>query len=63
MGVPQNIMRALCAVIRPDHFKFASYGPAGCVLIEVNFDAIQEIGPDVGGGWFFEGGRSFARLR
>ena len=27
MGVPQNIMRALCAVIRPDHFKFASYGP------------------------------------
>ena len=28
MGVPQNIMRALCAVIRPDHFKFASYGPA-----------------------------------
>ena len=28
MGVPQNIMRALCAVIRPDHSKFASYGPA-----------------------------------
>ena len=27
VGVPQNIMRALCAVIRPDHFKFASYGP------------------------------------
>ena len=27
MGMPQNIMRALCAVIRPDHFKFASYGP------------------------------------
>ena len=27
MGVPQNIMCALCAVIRPDHFKFASYGP------------------------------------
>ena len=25
--MPQNIMRALCAVIRPDHFKFASYGP------------------------------------
>ena len=23
----QNIMRAPCAVIRPDHFKFASYGP------------------------------------
>ena len=28
MGVPQNIMLALCAVIRPDHLKFASYGPA-----------------------------------
>ena len=27
MGVPRNIMRALCAVIRPDHLKFASYGP------------------------------------
>ena len=27
MGVPQNIMCALCAVIRPDHFKFPSYGP------------------------------------
>ena len=27
-GRAQNIMRALCAVIRPDHFKFASYGPA-----------------------------------
>ena len=27
-GVSQNIMRTLCAVIRPDHFKFASYGPA-----------------------------------
>ena len=27
MGVPQNVMRALCAVIRPDHFKFASYRP------------------------------------
>ena len=26
VGVPQNIMRALCAVIRPDQFKFASYG-------------------------------------
>ena len=26
VGVPKN-MRALCAVIRPDHFKFASYGP------------------------------------
>ena len=28
VGMPQNIMRALCTVIRPDHFKFASYGPA-----------------------------------
>ena len=27
MGVPQNIMRALCAIIRTDHFKFASYRP------------------------------------
>ena len=27
MGVSQKIMRAHCAVIRPDHFKFASYGP------------------------------------
>ena len=26
MGVPQNIMRTLFAVIWPDHFKFASYG-------------------------------------
>ena len=26
-GRAQNIMHALCAVIRPDHFKFASYGP------------------------------------
>ena len=29
VGVPQNIMRALCAVIWPNHFKFASYGPEG----------------------------------
>ena len=27
-GRTQNIMRALCAVMRPDHLKFASYGPA-----------------------------------
>ena len=27
VGVPQDIMRALCAAIWPDHFKFASYGP------------------------------------
>ena len=25
--MPKNIMRAHCSVIRPDHFKFASYGP------------------------------------
>ena len=25
--MPQKIMRAHCAVIRPDHFKFVSYGP------------------------------------
>ena len=28
VGVPQNIMHTLRAVIRMDHFKFASYGPA-----------------------------------
>ena len=28
VGVLQNIMRALCAVIQLDHFEFASYGPA-----------------------------------
>ena len=28
VGVPRNIMRALCAVIRLDHLKLASYGPA-----------------------------------
>ena len=33
VGVPQNIMRALCAVIRPDHFKFASYGPVCLALL------------------------------
>ena len=27
--VPQNIMRAHCAVIRPDHLKFASYTGLG----------------------------------
>ena len=27
VGVAQNIKRAHCAVLRPDHFKFASYGP------------------------------------
>ena len=28
VGVPQNITRTHCTVIQPDHFKFASYGPA-----------------------------------
>ena len=40
LGVPQNIMRAHCAVIRPDHFKFASYGPVigfGCNVISHYF--------------------------
>ena len=27
MGVPQKIVHAHYTVIRPDHFKFASYGP------------------------------------
>ena len=31
VGVPQNVMRVLCAVIRPNHFKFASYGPVSDV--------------------------------
>ena len=31
----------------------------GWVLIRVNFDPIQEIGPKVGGGCSFKGGRSF----
>ena len=35
----------------------------GWALIRVNFDPIQEIGPKVGGGRSFEGGRSFTRLR
>ena len=34
----------------------------GWALIRVNLDNIQEIGPKVGGGRSFEGGRSFARL-
>ena len=34
MGVPQKIMRAHCAVIRPDHFKFASYGPVPGNILE-----------------------------
>ena len=52
--MPQNIMRALCAVIRPDHLKFASYGPdLGCYgghlsvlqLISSHvIEKIQEIG-------------------
>ena len=28
MGVSRHYARALCAVIRPDHFEFASYRPA-----------------------------------
>ena len=37
VGVPQNIMRAHCAVMRPDHLKFASYGPV------VAYDMQEEI--------------------
>ena len=38
MGVLQNIMRrTLCAVIQPDHFKFASYGPETTVKTGNNF--------------------------
>ena len=32
--MPKNNMRALCALIWPDHFKFASYGPAFCIHLE-----------------------------
>ena len=32
--MPQNIMRALCAVIRPDHSKFASYGPESLFMFQ-----------------------------
>ena len=33
VGMPQNIMRMLSAVIWPDRFKFASYGPVrGCLV-------------------------------
>ena len=35
----------------------------GWVLIQVNFDPIQEIGPKVGGGRSFVSGPFFARLR
>ena len=34
MGVPPKIMRAHCAVIRPDHFKFASYGPVNTLHLK-----------------------------
>ena len=35
----------------------------GWVLIQVNFDLIQEIGPKVGSGHSFVSGPSFMRLR
>ena len=35
----------------------------GWVLIQVNFDPIQEIGPKVGGEYSFVSGLSFTRLR
>ena len=41
------------------HVKLAP----GWVLIRVNFDPIQEIGPKVGGGHSFVGGPFFARLQ
>ena len=31
--MPQNIMRSLCAVIRPDHFEFASYRPVSTMSL------------------------------
>ena len=36
VGVPQKIMRAHCAEIRPDHFKFASYGSGHNAHLYVN---------------------------
>ena len=49
VGVPQNIMHAHYAVKRPDHFKFASYGPAvafkslsGKTTSETNFTVSPE---------------------
>ena len=41
MCVAQKIMRAYCAVIRPDHFKFASYGPVDCFKIITDSVHIQ----------------------
>ena len=44
VGVPKNIMRALCAVIRPDHFKFASYGPSVEFLLCIVGKMAQDVG-------------------
>ena len=40
--MPRNIMRALCATIPPDHFKFASYGPGVYVVGGCNVVAIEQ---------------------
>ena len=50
---------ALEAVLLKLHVKLS----LGWVLIQVNFDPIQEIGPKVGGGRSFVSGLSFARLQ
>ena len=39
--------------------KFASWWE----LIQVNFDPVQEIEPEIGDEFLFEGGHSFARLQ
>jgi len=44
------------------HVKLAPLQLQVWVLIQVNFDPIQEIGPKVGSGCSFEGGLFFARL-
>ena len=54
-----EICIALEAVLLKLHAKLTP----GWVLIHVNFDPIQEIGPKVGGGSYFVSGPFFTRLR
>ena len=54
-----EIRIALKAVLLKLHAKLTP----GWVVIRVNFDPIQEIGPKLGGGRFFVSGPFFARLR
>lgn len=46
VGVPQNIMCALCIVIRLDYFKFASYRPAASFSVAVGMaSAVSSLCP------------------